>query len=115
MKRVLPFMFLLYGCCAWAQQPSVSECFKVHSLIKMDGDHYWAKWANACPYTIDSVYVLVGFMDKARKIVGNGVWGLHYITPGQGRVTRFSTPPNVSNYEIVNVRKITTDSEEALH
>jgi hypothetical protein len=106
---------LLAGSAAMAEQPKITECFKVQSLIKMDEDHYWAKWANRCPYMIDSVYVMVGFVDKAKRLVGNGVWGLHYITPGEGRVTRFSTPREVSNYESVSVRKITTDSDEALH
>jgi hypothetical protein len=60
------------------------------------------------------VYVLVRFVDRSKRLVGNGVWGLHYIAPGQGRVTRFSTPPVVSDYESVSIRKITADSEEAL-
>ena len=93
----------------------VSECFKVNSLIKMDEDHYWANWTNSCPYTIDSVYVMVKFVDKARKTLGNGVWSLHFITPGTHRVIRFTAPLTVPGFESINVHKITTDSDEALH
>ena len=114
MKNLLG-VFLLAAMGASAESPKVPECFKVNSLIKMDEDHYWANWTNSCPYTIESVYVMVGFVDKAKKTVGNGVWGLHYIAPGTWRVTRLSTPASVSDYEWVSIRKITTDSEEALH
>ena len=95
-------------------KPAVSECFQVHSLTRMDGDHYWADWTNACPYTIDSVYVMIGFRDKFHNLLGDGVWGLHFITQGAHRVTRFSTPAGVTAYEFVDIRKVTTDSTEAL-
>jgi hypothetical protein len=97
-----------------AERPKVSDCFKVHSLTRMDDEHYWANWTNACPYTIDSVYVMIGFADKSRKVLGEGVWGLHFITQGMHRVIRFSTPSRVDGFEFVSVRKITTDAAEAL-
>ena len=100
---------------AAAASPEVSECFKVHSLIRMDQDHYWANWTNACPYTIDSVYVMIRFAGKSVSGPGDGVWGLHFVTPGTHRVTRFSAPLSVPDFESVHVRKITTDSAEALH
>lgn len=113
MKRLL--VVLILGIPALAgEQPKVSECFKVHSLTRMDDEHYWANWTNACPYTIDSVYVMIGFADKFRKPLGAGVWGLHFITQGAHRVIRFSTPWLADGFEFVNVRKITTDAEEAL-
>ena len=113
MKHLGVLLFFLGGA-ATADQPGVSECFKVHNLLKMDEDHYWADWSNACPYTIDSVYVMVGFADRSRNPVGSGVWSLHYIKPGTARVIRFSTPQGVENYEYVHVTKITADMEEAL-
>ncbi len=115
MKHLLT-LFLLIGSAATATAgQKVSECFKVNSLIKMDDDHYWANWTNSCPYTIDSVYVMVKFADKARKILGNGVWSLHFITPGSHRVIRFTVPSSVPIFDSISVHKITTDSEEALH
>lgn len=97
-----------------APQPSVPQCFKVHSLIRMDEDHYWANWTNACPYTIDSVYVMVKFSGRSR-IESDGVWALHFVTPGTHQVTRLNTPLGVADYDSVRVHKITTDSTEALH
>ena len=115
MKHLLTGLLLLFATTASVQAgQKVSDCFKVHSLIKMDNDHYWANWTNACPYTIDSVYVMIGFADKSRKLLGEGVWGLHFITQGMHRVIRFSTPSKVDGFEFVSVRKITTDAIEAL-
>jgi tetratricopeptide (TPR) repeat protein len=98
-----------------SRQPAVPECFKVHSLIKMDGEHYWADWSNACPFTIDSVYVIVKFAGRQVSGVIDGVWALHFVTPGTHRVTRFNTPGSLGDFDTVQVRKITVDSEEALH
>jgi len=114
MKKLVG-MLVLSSLAAFAEQPKVTDCFKVNSLIRMDEDHYWANWTNSCPYTIESVYVMVGFVNKFKEMVGKGVWALHYIDPGVWRVTRLSTPPSVSDYVSVSIRKITTDSEEALH
>ena len=113
MKTLLLLLILGIPALA-ADRPRVSDCFKVHSLTRMDDEHYWANWTNACPYTIDSVYVMIGFADKSRKLLGEGVWALHFITQGAHRVIRFSTPSRVDGFEFVNVRKITTDAEEAL-
>ena len=82
--------------------------------ISTDGEHYWADWTNACPYTIDSVYVMIDFWDKFHKRLGDGVWGLHFITQGAHRVTRFSAPRGVDSFQFVGIRKVTTDSGEAL-
>ncbi len=68
-------LFLAVSALLSAEKPGVSECFKVNSLIRMDVEHYWANWTNACSYTIDAVYVIVGFEDNARNPVGKGVWG----------------------------------------
>jgi tetratricopeptide (TPR) repeat protein len=95
-------------------QPKVAQCFKVYDLLKMDEDHYWANWANACPYTIDSVYVMVRFSDRSRTRLGNGVWALHFVTPGTHQVTRFTAPRGVPYFDFVQLHKITTDSLEAL-
>lgn len=94
--------------------PKISDCFKVHSLLKMDDEHYWANWTNACPYTIDSVYVMVKFADRFMKPLGNGVWGLHFIAPGAHRVIRFSAPAAAADFNSINVHKITADFGEAL-
>jgi tetratricopeptide (TPR) repeat protein len=95
--------------------PKVPECFKVHSLIRMDEDHYWANWTNACPYTIDSVYIMVKFAGPSREGLGDGVWALHFVTPGTHQVTRFTSPRNIPDFDSVYVSKITTDWAEALH
>lgn len=95
--------------------PKVPECFKVHSLIRMDEDHYWANWTNACPYTIDSVYIMVKFAGPSREGLGDGVWALHFVTPGTHQVTRFTSPRNIPDFDSVYVSKITTDWVEALH
>jgi hypothetical protein len=113
MKRAL--LFLLFAAAAYAgDKPTVSKCFKIHSLTRTDGEHYWADWTNACPYTIDSVYVMIAFWDKFHQRLGDGVWGLHFITQGAHRVTRFSAPNGVGGFEFVDIRKITTDFTEAL-
>jgi hypothetical protein len=96
-----------------AEKPKVSQCFKVHSMSRADEEHYWTTWTNACPYTIDSVYVMVGFADKARAAVGDGVWGLHFIKPGAHRTMRFSSPGKLTDFNFVDVRKITGDMGEA--
>lgn len=113
MKQVLVLMLLGVGALA-GDKPTVAQCFQVHSLTRTDGEHYWADWTNACPYTIDSVYVMIDFWDKFHKRLGDGVWGLHFITQGAHRVTRFSAPRGVDSFEFVGIRKVTTDSGEAL-
>ena len=95
-------------------KPSVSDCFKVHALVKMDDIHYWADWTNACPYTIDSVYVMVSFNSRAKEQFSDGVWPMYFVTPGTHRVTRFTIPAKALGFESLKVRKITTDSTEAL-
>jgi hypothetical protein len=94
--------------------PAVKECFKVHRLLKTDETHYWADWTNTCPYIIDSVYVMVGFVDGFSKYLGDGVWPMYFILPGMHRVTRFSVPKGVDGFESILVRRITTNSTEAL-
>jgi hypothetical protein len=96
-------------------KPQIPQCFKVNALIRMDDDHYWANWTNACSYTIDSVYVNVEFVDGDRRTVGNGVWSMHFVTPGMHQVTRFSTPAGVSDFRTVKLRRVTTSLDEALH
>ena len=98
-----------------AERPQVPDCFKVHALIKMDEEHYWANWTNKCPYVIDSVYVMVKFADKYRNGLGNGVWGLHFVGSGEHRITRFTAPLTKPEFDSVQIEKITTDSVEALH
>src|SRR5579862_7413103 len=114
MRSVLVFLLLASAAIA-GDKPAVSQCFQVHSLTRTDGEHYWADWTNACPYTIDSVYVMIGFWDKFHKRLGDGVWGLHFITRGAHRVTRFSAPSGATGFESVDIRKVTADFEEALH
>lgn len=99
---------------ASSAQPKIAQCFKVYDLLKMDQDHYWANWANACPYTIDSVYIMVRFSDRSRRGLGNGVWALHFVVPGTHQVTRFTAPRDVPDFDFVHLRKITTDWMEAL-
>jgi hypothetical protein len=91
----------------------VEECFKVHWLLRADDAHYWADWVSECPYTIDSVYVMVGFVDHGKKSLGNGVWPMYFVLPGAHQVTRFSAPADVSGFETMVVHHITVDSAEA--
>jgi hypothetical protein len=95
-------------------KPRISDCFKVHALLRADEAHYWADWTNACPYTIDAVYVLVSFDNRSRHHVGDGVWPMYFVTPGSHRVTRFSVSSEVSDFATVHLRKITADAQEGL-
>ena len=114
MKFLVPALFFLCTIAALAEKPDVANCFKVHALVRMDGEHYWADWTNTCPYTIDSVYVLVNFSGKSTLHAGDGMWPMYFVAPGTHRVTRFSVPSTVADFESVNVRKITADPAEAL-
>jgi hypothetical protein len=114
MKHLVLLALLVPAGAMAADRPGVAQCFKVNALLKMDGDHYWADWKNACPYTIDSVYVAVEFADRLGQRVGTGLMSLHLVGPGLARVIRLSTPPTSANFEKIVVRKITTDLEQAL-
>jgi len=120
MKLFLLSVMLLAEASVFAQKrnpkpaPKVSDCFKVRALLRADEAHYWADWANACPYTIDAVYVLVSFDDKEKHRVGDGVWPMYFVTPGAHRVTRFSVSSEVLDFASVHVRKITSDAREGL-
>ena len=114
MSRLWFALALSSGLCFAAPKPSVAECFKVHRLLKTDTAHYWADWTNTCPYTIDSVYVMVRFFDRYRQDLGEGVWPMYFVLPGVHRVTRFSIPAAAEGFEFIRVRRITTDWEEAL-
>lgn len=94
------------------RESAVSRCFKVRRLLRTDSTHYWADWSNTCPFTIDAVYVMVGFLDRGHQEMGSGVWPMYFVKPGAHRVTRFSAP--VADFETVLVHRITTDSAVAL-
>jgi hypothetical protein len=104
---------LMFGALALAQRQNVSECFKVHNMIRADEEHYWTTWTNTCPYTIDSVYVMVRFADRSAKEVADGVWSLHFIAPGAHRTMRFSAPGKLADFASVRQQKITSDMGEA--
>jgi hypothetical protein len=104
---------LIFAGAVLAQQPQVSDCFKVHSMIRADEEHYWTTWTNTCPYTIDSVYVMVRFADHAARELAEGVWSLHFIEPGAHRTMRFSAPGKLSDFASVRQHKITANIEEA--
>lgn len=111
MKHLL--LGLTLTAIAVAQHPNVSDCFKVHSMIRADEEHYWTTWTNTCPYTIDAVYVMVRFSDRAARDVAEGVWSLHFVEPGAHRTMRFSAPGKLSDFASVHQQKITADIEEA--
>jgi hypothetical protein len=111
MKHLL--LGLTFTALALAQHTNVSQCFKVHELLRADEAHYWATWTNSCPYTIDSVYVLVKFADRSAKDVADGVWSLHFISPGAHRTMRFSAPGKLADFASVRQQKITGDIYEA--
>ena len=104
---------LTFAAITLAQQPKVSDCFKVHELLRADEEHYWATWTNACPYTIDAVYVLVRFADRSSRELADGVWSLHFIPPGTHRTMRFSAPGRIADFASVHQKKITADMNEA--
>src|SRR6185437_4300614 len=116
MKTLFALMFVMLTAVSVssAERPQVSQCFKVNALLKQDAIHYWADWTNACHYTIDSVYVMVGFSNRSEKRLEDGVWPMYFVRPGDHRVTRFTIPAGAAGFESVRVRKITTDSDEAL-
>lgn len=91
----------------------VEECFKVHWLLRADDAHYWADWVSECPYTIDKVYVMIGFVDHGKRALGNGVWPMYFVLPGAHQVTRFSAPAEVSGFETLVIHHITTEMAEA--
>ena len=114
----MKYLFILLAFAAGAlaeRKPGVAGCFNVHSMVRADAEHYWATWTNACPYTIDAVYVMVDFLDESRRPLGNGVWSLYFVGPGAGRTVRFSMPGEVPDFHSVRLLKVTADSEEALH
>jgi hypothetical protein len=104
---------LTFAAVALAQHQNVSSCFKVQSMIRADEAHYWTTWTNACPYTIDSVYVTVQFADRFAKEVADGVWSLHFIAPGAHRTIRLSAPGKLADFASVRQQKITSDIGEA--
>jgi hypothetical protein len=104
---------LMFAAVALAEHPKVSDCFKVHEMIRADEEHYWTTWTNACPYTIDSVYVTVKFADHSSRDLADGVWALHFIAPGAHRTMRFSAPGRISDFASVRKQKITSDMAEA--
>jgi hypothetical protein len=104
---------LTFAAFALAQHPKVSDCFKVHELLRADEEHYWATWTNTCPYTIDAVYVTVRFADRAAKDLADGIWSLHFIPPGTHRTMRFSAPGRIADFASVHQKKITSDMGEA--
>lgn len=104
---------LTFAAIALAQHANISECFKVRELLRADEAHYWATWTNSCPYTIDSVYVLVKFADRSAKDVADGVWSLHFIAPGAHRTMRFSAPGKIADFASVRKQRITSDIYEA--
>jgi hypothetical protein len=104
---------LTFAAMALAQHPKVSECFKVHELLRADEEHYWATWTNGCPYTIDAVYVMVRFADRSSREIADGVWSLHFIPPGTHRTMRFSAPGKIADFASVRQQKITADMGEA--
>lgn len=100
--------------CSAADTSRVSACFQVNALVRADEDHYWADWKNSCPFTIDRVYVMVEFFQQGRKI-GQGVWPSYFVTSGQARVVRFSSPIHLPSNSSITVFRITTDSSVALY
>jgi hypothetical protein len=104
---------LTFAAFALAQHPVVSECFKVHELLRADEEHYWATWSNNCPYTIDAVYVTVRFVDRSSKELADGIWSLHFVPSGAHRTMRFSAPGKLADFASVHQKKITGDMSEA--
>jgi hypothetical protein len=104
---------LAFAAFAMAEHANVSQCFKVEELLRADEEHYWATWTNACPYTIDAVYVMVKFVDHSSQEVADGVWSLHFIQPGAHRTMRFSAPGKLADFASVRQKKITGDIFEA--
>jgi len=114
MKTILLGLYLCGTAAFAADQPKLADCFKVNRLLKIDATFYWADWTNTCPYTVETVYVMVTFLDGSSRELGSGVWPMYFIEPGVRRVTRFTAPVGVSTYQTLRVSKITADSAVAL-
>jgi hypothetical protein len=112
-KMKLLALGLAASALAMCQSAKVSDCFKVHQLLRADEAHYWATWTNACNTTLDAVYVTVGFTDSASREIASGVWSLHFVAPGAHRTMRFDAPGKIADFAAVRTRAITADLSEA--
>ena len=123
-----PRFLLLLTCLAAtvsaAPRPRPEDCFKVRSMRKAtlvrdrvpgDEERYQVVASNTCNYTIDAIYVLVGFTDGNRRMLSGGLWTLYFMPSGKRWTKKFSIPTKAAGLEGVFLRKITTNAEEALH
>jgi hypothetical protein len=87
----------------------------VRDVIPGDEARYQVVAINTCKYTIDAIYVLVGFTDGNYRELSGGLWTLYFMPPGKSWTKKFSIPVKAAGFERVVLRKITTNAEEALH
>ena len=88
-------------------------CLTVFSLTPQDEDHYVVDWKNGCNRTLDAVYVVVDFTAGGES-TGSGVFPLYFVQPRARKLTRFTVPPMVRQYDKITVRRIVATLEEAL-
>ena len=83
--------------------------------IPGDEARYQVVATNTCRYTIDAIYVLVGFADRNRRVLSGGLWTLYFMPSGKSWTKKFSIPTKAAGFERVFLRKVTTNADEALH
>jgi len=107
---------VLFACClvAPARAENVSQCFTVHEMVKTEEIRYLVDAVSRCSKVYDAVYVMVSFLDSAGRRLDDGVWATYWCRPGRREVHEFAIPSHALGFTRVVLRKITTDSHEAL-
>lgn len=104
----------VFGCALAARAEDVSQCFAVREMVKTEEIRYLVDAVSHCRKVYDAVYVLVSFFDDRGKHLDDGVWATYWCRPGRREVHEFAIPKYASGFVQVIIRKITTDSREAL-
>ena len=112
LRCLLPLLVL--GCMITAHAEDVAQCFAVHEMVKTEDIRYLVDAVSNCTKVYDAVYVLVSFLDGEGKHLDDGVWATYWCRPGRREVHEFAIPKYASGFVRVILRKITTDSREAL-
>ena len=109
--RLLP-VFLV--CAFAAKAENVAQCFTVHEMVKTEDIRYGVDAVSRCAQEYDAVYVMVSFLDGKGNHLDDGVWAIYWCRPGRHEVHEFAIPAKALGFTRVVLRKITTNSVEAL-
>ena len=105
---------LVIACSITARAENVAQCFAVREIVKTEEIRYMVDAVSRCSKVYDAVYVMVSFFDSHGKHLDDGVWATYWCRPGRREIHEFAIPGNALGFERVVIRKITTDSREAL-